>query len=137
MELKIDSLIYDDNGKLFNGKIKDKVGNKTIEYEVVEGKKHGKFRLYFPNDQVEMEGEIVKNKNEGLWKYYYPTGQMEALGNFKDDQADGKWEWYFPWGTLRETAEYSAGLRNGTAVKFDSLGNVIEKKNFINGLESD
>lgn len=135
-ELKIDSLIYDETGKPFNGKVKDKIGNKTIEYDVREGKKHGKFKTYFESGQVEMEGDIVNNRNEGIWKYYYTNGQLESQGNFRNDMADGKWEWYFPWGVLRETAEYSAGLKNGSIVIHDSLGNVVEKKIFINGVES-
>jgi antitoxin component YwqK of YwqJK toxin-antitoxin module len=98
-----DSLIYDETGKPFNGIIKDKLGNRTIEFEVVDGKKYGMFRAYFPNEQLEMEGEIINNKNEGTWKYYYPNGQLESEGKFVNDRADGEWNWYYPSGIKRET----------------------------------
>lgn len=135
VELKPDSLIYDETGKPLTGKVRDKVGNKTIEYYVVDGKMHGRYRTYFTNEQVEMEGEIVNSKNEGIWKYYYPNGQLEAEGNFLNDKADSQWTWYYPSGVKRETAEYSSGKRNGIVVSYDTLGNVIEEKFFIDGVD--
>ena len=89
-QVTLDSLIYDKDGKLFTGRMKGEVNNKHIEYDVVNGKKDGEFRLYRENDTLEIEGQMKDNKNIGLWKYYYQNGQLESEGNFKNDHFNQK-----------------------------------------------
>ena len=134
-EITLDSLIYDKDGKLFTGRIKAKVSNKNIEYDVVNGKKDGEFRLYHENDTLEIEGDIRDNKNIGLWKYYYKNGQLESEGNFKNDLVDGKWVWYYPSGKLKETGEFKGGVRNGSTITYDEEGKLIYEKKFDKGKE--
>lgn len=134
-EIKFDAEIYDENGNLFTGTRKGTVGSKVIEYEVVNGKKHGSFKTYYENGNPEMEGQIKENKNEGLWKYYYENGTLESEGNFQDDRIEGKWYWYYPTGSLREISEYQDGVRNGKIIMYDSTGTVIEEKLYKDGSE--
>ncbi len=135
VEIKFDSLIYDETGKLFTGKKSGKVGDKKIEYEVVNGKKNGTLKIFGTNDKVEVEGSVKENKNEGLWKYYFHDGKIESQGNFKNDLVDGEWFWNYPSGKLKETAVYKDGLREGQATTYDEQGNIIAEKNFQNGIE--
>ena len=127
-EIKFDSLIYDKDGNLFTGRMKGKVYNKNIEYDVVKGKKNGEYRLYHENGKLEIEGQIENNKNTGLWKYYYSNGKVESKGHFKNDLAEGEWTWYYPSGRLKETAEFKNGERDGIAVIYNENGEVIEKR---------
>lgn len=134
-QVTLDSLIYGKDGKLFTGRMKGEVNNKHIEYDVVNGKKDGEFRLYHENDTLEIEGQMKDNKNIGLWKYYYQNGQLESEGNFKNDLVDGKWVWYYPSGKLKETGEFKNGVRDGITTTYDENGKVIYEKKFEKGKE--
>jgi len=135
IEIKFDTLIHDDNGNLFTGTKKGTVNGKTIEYDVVSGVKHGSFKIYGQNGNIEIEGQIKENKNDGFWKYYYPDGTLESEGNFINDLVEGKWFWYYPSGKLKETAEYKNGLRNGKVIMYDEEGKIISEKLFEIGDE--
>ena len=134
-EIKLDSLVYDDNGNLFTGRMKGKIYEKKIEYDVVDGKKNGEFKLYHENGILEMEGKIKDNKNTGLWRYYYNDGELESEGSFKNDLAEGKWLWYYPSGKLKESAMFKDGVREGKTIVYDESGNIVSEKLFSNGLE--
>lgn len=134
-EITLDSLVYDKNGNLFTGRMKRKVNNKYIEYDVVNGKKNGEFRLFHENDALEIEGQIENNKNTGLWKYYYNNGQLESEGNFTNDLVDGKWVWYYPSGKIKEEGEFKEGIRDGFSTTYDENGKVIDEKKFEKGKE--
>ncbi len=135
IEIKFDTLIYDGKGKLFTGTKKGTVNGKTIEYDVVKGIKHGSFKIYNQNGNMEIEGQIKENKNDGLWKYYFPDGTLESEGNFVNDLVEGKWLWYYHSGNLKETAEYKNGLRDGKFIMYDEEGKIISEKLFEKGVE--
>jgi antitoxin component YwqK of YwqJK toxin-antitoxin module len=127
-----DSLIYKKGSdKPFTGREKARIENKIIEYDVVDGLKHGDFRLYYESGKIEIKGQIDKNKNIGKWQYFYETGQIESEGNFVDNLPEGEWKWYYRTGELREQGMIKAGKRIGLWKQFDSSGNVIEEKEFF------
>ena len=135
VEIKLDSLIYDNDGNPLTGIMKGNFRERSIEFEVVNGRKHGAFRTYYESGKLEMEGRIKENKNDGLWKYYYYNGNVESEGNFTDDLVDGKWVWYYPSGKLREISEYKMGMRDGKLTMYDEDGKVISESMFENGIE--
>jgi hypothetical protein len=53
--------------ELFSGKIVDTLAQRILEYEVVDGKKNGEFRISSLTGEVMMAGNIKNNLNEGLW----------------------------------------------------------------------
>ena len=123
--------------KLFSGKIVDTVAKKILEYEVVQGKKNGVFKISSVNGSVEMIGMIKDNLNEGQWSYYYPNGQLESRGNFKNNLSEGKWTWYFDNGKIREIGYFQAGIKHGDWIIYDEKGNVIRKLFFKDGQITD
>ncbi len=127
MNIKIDTIIYKPGTKEpFNGTWKGEMDSMKIEFDVVNGKKEGNFRSYYPNGKLLMSGGIKNNRNEGEWKYFYDNGQVESFGLFKDDKADGKWTWYYPDGTLRQTGYFVAGQRDSLWKTYDSTGVLID-----------
>jgi antitoxin component YwqK of YwqJK toxin-antitoxin module len=133
-----DGLIFKNGeNKPFTGKVKGKASNKTIQYEVKDGLKDGKFILYFANGNVELKGNMVKNKNEGEWSYYYSDNTLESRGDFKNDLADGKWEWYFHNGNLKEEGNYAEGEREGERQSFNDDGSLYIKRYFKDNVQID
>ncbi len=123
--------------KLFSGKVVDTVGKRILEYEVVNGKKNGIFKISLVKGSVAMVGLIKDNLNEGEWSYYYPNGHLESRGNFKNNLSEGKWTWYFDSGKIREIGYFQAGIKQGDWIIYDEKGNVIRKLFFKDGQITD
>lgn len=124
-----DGLFYNKDGvHLFTGQIKDTLNGKAVEYEVVNGKKNGLFKIYYSNGQLQMVGEVKDNSNNGKWTYYYQDGQVESEGKFVNDLPEGRWIWYYENGNIKEEGNYVKGNRAGEWILYDVDGNIKEKR---------
>jgi antitoxin component YwqK of YwqJK toxin-antitoxin module len=119
--------------KIFSGRVVDTLAKRILEYEVVDGKKNGEFKLSSLNGSIEMVGTIIDNLNEGQWRYYYPNGQLESIGNFENNLSVGKWTWYFESGKIKEIGHFKAGQKDGNWTIFDEKGNLKRKLYFKDG----
>ena len=127
-----ESLLYKIGSNIpFTGKEKAMVKGKIIEYDVVEGMRHGDFRFYYENGNLEVQGQMDYNKNIGKWQYFYMTGELESEGNFVNNNPEGKWTWYFPSGKIMEEGNYTNGKKLGLWKQFDEQGNLIMDKEFL------
>lgn len=124
-----DGLIYKQGElKPFTGHLKDTVEGKIIEYDVLNGMKHGEFKTYFKNGKIEMIGHIEENLNQGEWKYFYKSGQLESEGNFSNDLPDGEWKWFYEDGNIKEQGTFVKGNREGRWVLYNSEGKKTDEK---------
>lgn len=123
MTIKLDSIIYKPGTKVpFNGTWSDSLNGMKIKFDVVNGKKNGKFESFYPNGNLLMSGYLKNNRNEGEWKYFYEDGTVESYGNFVNDKPDGKWYWFYPDSALRETGYYSMGEKDSVWKSYDETG---------------
>ena len=130
-----DNVIYKNGSDIpFTGREKARVENKIIEYDIVDGLKHGDFRMYYESGNIEIKGQIDKNRNIGKWQYFYESGQIESEGMFVDNLPEGEWKWYYRSGYIREQGSFEGGKRVGLWKQFDESGNVIKEEEI---LESD
>lgn len=129
-----DNLLYKKGSTIpFTGKERAFVENKIVEYEVLDGYKHGEFRIFSEAGILEVEGQLDSNRNVGRWKYYYANGQIESEGLFENDLPDGLWLWNYPDGKKREEGNYNKGLRVGMWYQYDSNGEIIYEINNDSG----
>jgi antitoxin component YwqK of YwqJK toxin-antitoxin module len=129
-----DGLLYlQGKDELFSGKIVDTLVQRILEYEVVNGKKNGEFRITSLTGDVMMAGNIKDNLNEGLWRYYYPNGQVESAGNFEKNLSVGKWVWYFENGKIREIGYFKSGKKDGDWTIYNEEGDIARKIYFKDG----
>jgi antitoxin component YwqK of YwqJK toxin-antitoxin module len=121
-----DGLLYSDSltTEPFTGHYKGKVMGKSIEYEVVDGKRNGIFILYNENGFVETLGYLKENKNHGEWKYYYPNGELESVGIFNDDKPDSVWNWFYMDGTIMQKGSFNEGKKDGEWKSYDEFNNL-------------
>jgi antitoxin component YwqK of YwqJK toxin-antitoxin module len=130
----INGLLYkDESNKPFTGTVRDTVANNIMEYDVVNGKKFGRFKVYTDGDHLSIAGELENNKNIGEWSYYYPSGQIESKGTFKDDMLYGKWTWYYEDGTIKEEGFYRNGERDGKWIVYNENGIIKSQITFEKG----
>jgi len=126
-----DNLLYKRGSNVpFTGREKAMVDNKIIEYDVKDGLKHGEFRLYSEEGNIEIQGQLDSNRNVGKWQYFYPNGELESEGYFNLDHPDGKWIWNYSDGKRKEEGEYINGNRIGMWYQFENNGEVIFEKNY-------
>jgi antitoxin component YwqK of YwqJK toxin-antitoxin module len=130
---KTELLYKDGSDKPFTGTVRDTVENNIMEYNVVNGIKSGKFRLYAYQDHLAITGELKNNRNNGIWTYYYPSGKIESTGTFKDDIAIGKWTFYYEDGTIKEEGFYIKGERDGKWVTYNENGIIQSQVTFEQG----
>lgn len=114
--------------KPFTGHVKDTLEEKIIEYDVLNGMKHGEFKTYFKNGKIEMIGQIEENLNQGEWKYFYKSGQLESEGNFSNDLPDGEWKWFYEDGNIKEQGTFVKGNREGRWILYDPEGKKTDEK---------
>ena len=126
-----DNLLYKRGSNVpFTGREKAMVDNKIIEYDVKDGLKHGEFRIYSEEGNIEIQGQLDSNRNVGKWQYFYPNGELESEGYFNLDHPDGKWIWNYSDGKRKEEGEYINGNRIGMWYQFENNGEVIFEKNY-------
>jgi len=129
-------IIYKEGSNVpYSGKEKVTVSDRIMEYNIVNGKKEGIFKIYYMDGNPQIVGQMINNKNDGLWKYFYDSQQLESEGNFKNDIPEGAWTWYFMDGKLKEHGSYSSGLREGKWISYNETGSVISEKYFEDGKE--
>ena len=125
--INIDSIIYKPGtNEPFNGTWKGETDSIKLEFDVVNGKKEGNFRVYYPNGKIQISGKMKNNRNTGEWKYFYENGNLESSGFFVNDVPDGKWLWYYPDETLKQIGYYRSGKRDSLWKTYDSTGVLID-----------
>ena len=62
------------NGDMKNIKVFYENGNLKFEQKLKDRK--GKYRGYYPNGILEVEGEVFQGDEIGLWKYYNEEGNL-------------------------------------------------------------
>lgn len=120
-----DGLLYRDSlaTSPYSGTYKGRVmGGNLIEYDVVEGVKHGKFIIYDEHENIIMHGNMSHNLNNGEWKYYHPNGVVESVGSFRNDTLTGEWKWYYMTSTIQQKGNYSNGKMDGDWNSYNEFG---------------
>lgn len=67
----------------------------------------GKFTDYYYSDSTKaVEGYYYNGKKEGRFSLYFLNGQLNQTGNYKDDKKIGIWEYYYENGTMKQTLDF-------------------------------
>jgi antitoxin component YwqK of YwqJK toxin-antitoxin module len=89
--------------------------------------------FYTINGVKESEGYMIDKKRTGIWKYFYPTGKVMSEENYVNGKLEGEQLVYYPDGQVTEFAVYKNGLLDGTLSKYASNGVLIEEVNYLEG----
>ena len=77
------------------------------EGKLKDGKRHGKWIIYYANGNKRQEGKYAAGKKEGQWIKYYKDGPKEAVSHYKNDVYTGKITSYWPDGEKRQTGQFN------------------------------
>ena len=127
-------LIYKNHDdKPYTGTVVANVAGNTLEYDVVNGIKNGRFNVYKTRSKFILSGTVRNNQNTGEWIYYYPNGTIESKGEFEKDQLNGRWVWYYDDGSIKQEGFFVNGERDGKWVLYNEDGVIQAQITFQKG----
>jgi hypothetical protein len=71
---------------------------------------------------------------DNIEKKYFPNGQVRFEVPVKDGKWHGRARGYYESGKLRGEVEYVEGKEEGLWTEFDEMGNLLERRNYSNGV---
>ncbi len=114
--------IYDpDNGH----KVVYLWGTKSVEYDLKDGKYHGKYVSYYINGNIEVIKYYKNGILDGPYKEYYNDGTLKKETYYVNGLENGIRKIYYPDGTLQETYKMVDGHPQGRVKVYDSLGRLV------------
>ena len=64
------------------------------EYYVVDGRREGEYRDYYPNGTLRTTLTYVNNLKEGEGRHFSHTGNLQIVAHYKDDKLNGEYVSY-------------------------------------------
>lgn len=100
-------------------------------YDVVGKDSTWVFEKWFhDNGTLNLEGPIVNGKREGSFKSYYPSGKLMSKGTFHEGLREGRGVVYFENGGISIDGNYKNGEMTGIWKYFDENGKIIDIKEY-------
>ena len=87
-------------------------------------------KWFHENGLLSLEGRIVDNRREGLFKGYYPDGHLMSEGRFEKGLRQGKGKIYYESGAVNIENEYLDGKPFGLWKYYDEEGNLADVKEY-------
>jgi antitoxin component YwqK of YwqJK toxin-antitoxin module len=77
------------------------------EGKLKDGKRHGKWIIYYANGNKRQEGKYAEGKKEGQWTSYYKDGRRATVSHYQDDVYTGKITYHWPDGKKKQTGQFN------------------------------
>jgi antitoxin component YwqK of YwqJK toxin-antitoxin module len=130
--------LYDTLGKVFQT-LDNPSGSTTLtimypnktkdeEYNLVFGKRHGKYTKYYPNGKVKETAEYFYGDLNGECKYYDINGKLTRTATYKYDIQVGAENWYDEEGKLDFVMNFNEGDLHGKKTWYYPNGKVHLEK---------
>ena len=87
--------------------------------------------MYLPRGGVEALGSLDGKKKIGEWKYFSTKGYLVSTENYSDGLKDGLEKVFYSDSTTAELTNWSKGIKNGSWVKYNTDGSVLQKANYF------
>ena len=88
-------------------------GNKKLESSYKNGKKNGKWTVWYENGKKWSEITYKNGKLDELWTQWNENGQKETETTYKDGKEDGKWTYWYDNGKKKYGLKYKNGEKDG------------------------
>ena len=121
-----------ENGQFLEGKRHGKwliyydTGQLRYEINYNLGKRDGLYRQFTPNGILEINGNYENGEYSGQWTYYL-DGRIEKQGKYKDSLQTGIWKFWHPNGKLEAKGFYKNGWKDGEWIEYNEDGTIFVK----------
>lgn len=119
------------------------IDRKSINRRDKEGRKQGKWYLFWENGKIKVEGNYKNDKKEGYFKEYTELGDLLRISKYQNDilQPDAQeivkldvYNEYYSNGKIKSSKMYRNGVLEGVSKTFDTTGKIIEGYVYGNGV---
>jgi antitoxin component YwqK of YwqJK toxin-antitoxin module len=94
----------------------------------------GKYKEFYPNGQVFVEGQYRRGRQHGEWTFYFDNGQLNRKANYDNGKPDGPREIFRADGTLASKRGFADGLREGEWITYDATGKTpLAEEHYVQG----
>ncbi|MDO5342153.1 MAG: hypothetical protein Q4F69_06840 [Bacteroidia bacterium] len=87
-------------------------------------------KWFHDNGVLNLEGPIVNGKREGHFKGYYPSGKLMSEGDFKNGLREGRGVVYHENGSVSIEGDYREGDPAGIWTFYNEEGEIIDVHDF-------
>jgi hypothetical protein len=109
-----------------------------FEGKFKDGKKDGKWTVWYENGQIRSEGNYYDGKPYGIWTEWYENGQKKIKSNYKDgNKKDGKWTEWYENGQNKIEGKFKDGKKDGKWTWWHQNGRKWKEENYKDGVEVD
>lgn len=99
--------------------------------------RHGPWKWWNENGQIETIGSFNRGKLDGDWTYYYPNGSLMLKGTYAMGKKNGEWNGFYEDGSKKFSGKYDNGAESGNwQTFFKGTGAVSSSGAFDNGKRS-
>jgi antitoxin component YwqK of YwqJK toxin-antitoxin module len=96
----------------------------------------GKYKEYYPNGQVFVEGLYRRGRQDGEWMFYFDNGKLNRKAKYDNGKPDGPREIFRADGTLAAKRGFADGLRDGEWITYDATGKFpLVEEHYVQGKE--
>ena len=127
-------------GKMKDGKKEGKWmvwynnGTKEEEQNYKDGKKNGLWTWWYENGKKLSEGTYKDGKEDGLGILWYENGKKQVQGTFNDDgRRDGLWTEWYENGQMSFEGTFNDGKENGLVTEWYENGQKESEEIFKDG----
>jgi antitoxin component YwqK of YwqJK toxin-antitoxin module len=96
---------------------------------------HGKFNVFYLDNQLKEQGIIKYGLRHEEWKYWYPDGKLKEIITWKNGVKNGHYELYNDNGQIMAKGHFKNDKLHGKFYAYGPGGKVTESKVYKNGDE--
>ena len=120
--------------EIVNGKVVQMGGDMKVPLgKMKDGKKEGKWMLWYENGQKEKEGTLKDGKENGLWTSWNKNGQKKSEIHYKDGKLDGLYTKWYENGQKEKEGTYKDGKPDGLSTNWFENGQKKEEGTYKDG----
>ena len=97
--------------------------------------KQGEWKYYYENGEIKAVGSFNNDLLIGKWIYYHLNKELQQIGEYENGKPIVVWKWYYKNKQLHRIETFVKGKEEGEIIEYDSLGIVITKGIYINGIK--
>jgi len=85
----------------------------TYQGQFLDGKRHGRWLIYFQSGQLLFEINYDRGMRDGLYRQFHPNGVLSIKGLYKNGEWVGEWTEYYLSGQAESKGHYLNSLEVG------------------------
>ena len=85
----------------------DKKRQAKFELHIINGERHGSYKSYFINGQIEVDCNYINGELDGIYKSYFINGQIKKDCNYINGKRHGFYKTYYDNGNLKNQLHYN------------------------------